>query len=141
MEPVGTLVPLADTGRTVADPAQDVRGRPVVDSDGSEIGTVADLLVDPDRETVRYLRVEHGGILGFGASASFIPVDAIREVTDERVYVETSKERIAGAPRYEPELADQREFYEEISGYYGHLPYWAPDYFYPGFPRRKVPHG
>ena len=39
-----------------------------------------------------------------------------------------------------PLVAAQREFYEEISGYYGHLPYWAPDYFYPGFPRWKVPH-
>ncbi|GID27420.1 PRC-barrel domain-containing protein [Paractinoplanes brasiliensis] len=67
-QPTGTLQPLSETGQTVADPGQDVRGRTVVDSDGTRVGTVADLLVDTDEKKARFLSVEHGGILGFGAS-------------------------------------------------------------------------
>ncbi|MFI5892719.1 PRC-barrel domain-containing protein [Actinoplanes sp. NPDC051513] len=133
-EPLGTLTPLSETGQTVADPAQDVRGRAVIDSAGEKVGTVADLLVDAD--TVRFLSVEHGGILGFGATTSFIPVDAIERVTDDEVHVASAKDRIAGAPRYDPDLADQKPYYEDLYGYYGYPPYWTPGYFYPGFPPR-----
>jgi hypothetical protein len=76
-------------------------------------------------------------VLGFGATSSFIPVDAIRQVTDDEVRVDSSKDRISGAPRYDPELVDERAYYEEIYGYYGYTPYWAPNYFYPGFPHGR----
>ncbi|GAA0463481.1 hypothetical protein Ade02nite_30230 [Paractinoplanes deccanensis] len=133
-EPAGTLTPLSESGQTIADPAQDVRGRDVVDSDGESVGTVADLLVDPDQGTVRFLRVEHGGLLGFGASSSFVPVEAVTRVTDEQVVVGSGRDRIAGAPRYDPDLADQHDYYEQVYGHYGYPPFWAPGYIYPGFP-------
>lgn len=133
-EPVGTLEQLSETDQMVADPGQDVRGRTVIDSDGSKVGTVADLLVDTGENAVRFLRVEHGGVLGFGASSSFVPVDAVRRVTDDEVYVDSSRDRIAGAPRYDPDLVDQNAYYEQIYGYYGYRPFWTPGYFYPGFP-------
>ncbi|MBM2622022.1 PRC-barrel domain-containing protein [Actinoplanes sp. LDG1-06] len=129
-----TLQPLKETDQIVADPAQDIRGRRVVDSDGSEVGTVADLLVDAEESRVRFLNVAHGGILGFGATSSFIPIDAVREVTDDEVRIDTSKDRVSGAPRFDPELAE-RDYLEEVYGYYGHTPFWSPGYFYPGFPR------
>lgn len=135
-QPVGTLLPLADTDQTVADPQQDVRGRAVVDSDGTKIGTVADLLVDSTDNAVRFLRVEHGGLLGIGATSVFIPVDAVRAVTEEAVAVDTSAHHVSGAPEYQPDLIDEREYYEQVYGYYGYTPYWTPGYFYPGFPVR-----
>ena len=76
-----TLSRLGASGQTVADPAEDIRGRRVKDKDGDDIGQVADLLIDSQDRKVRFLRVEHGGILGFGATASFIPVDAISRIT------------------------------------------------------------
>lgn len=133
-EPAGTLIPLTDTGQMVADPAQDIRGRDVIDSDGEKIGTVADLLVDTAKNEVRFLRVEHGGLLGIGASSSFIPVEAVRRVTDDAVYVASSKRRVAGAPKYHPDLIGQRAYFEKVYGHYGYPPYWAPGYLYPGFP-------
>ncbi|MBG0561550.1 PRC-barrel domain-containing protein [Actinoplanes aureus] len=136
-EPIGTLTPLSDTGQVVADPEQDLRGRTVIDSAGEKVGTVTDLLVDTAANAVRFLRVEHGGVLGFGATASFIPVDAISRVTDDEVYVESAKDRIAGAPRYDPDLVDQRDYYEKIYGHYGYPPFWTPGYFYPGFPNGR----
>ncbi|MEV6301109.1 hypothetical protein AB0M02_17000 [Actinoplanes sp. NPDC051861] len=40
--------------------------------------------------------------------------------------VASSKNRIAGAPKYDPELVEQRAYYEEIYGYYGYPPFWGP---------------
>jgi len=131
-----TLVRLGDSGRTVADPAEDVRGRKVKDRTGEDLGTVEDLLVDADAGKVRFLRVEHGGILGFGATPSFIPVDAVSRVTDDEVVIDRSREDVAGAPEYDPDLVDQSEYYENLYGHYGYPPFWGVGYTYPGFPRR-----
>ncbi|WP_239127690.1 PRC-barrel domain-containing protein [Asanoa siamensis] len=125
---------LSDTGRTVADPREDVRGKHVKDSDGTDIGTVADLLVDADEGRVRFLRVEHGGILGFGATPSFVPVEAVTAVLDEAVLIDQSSDRVAGAPRYDPELTDQADYYGDVYGYYGYPPFWVPGYVHPPFP-------
>lgn len=127
------LVRLKDLGRAVADPDQDVRGRNVNSTNGEGLGTVEGLLVDVDEEKVRLLRVNHGGILGFGTTPSFIPVDAVAEVKKDEVVVDLTKERLEGAPRYDPELTDQRPFYENLYEYYGYAPFWGPDYVYPDF--------
>ena len=130
-ESIGNLTPLSDTGRLVADPAQDIRGRSVVDSAGEKIGTVADLLVDTDTNHVRILRVEHGGILGFGATSSFIPVESVARVTDDEVHVSSSKDHVAGGPPYDPDLADQRDYYEQIHGHYAPGPDHAAGSVFP----------
>ena len=56
-----TLITLGDQGNTIADPTQDIRGRTVIDADGTKIGRIADLLVDLEEQKVRFLRVEDGG--------------------------------------------------------------------------------
>ncbi len=132
----GTLVRLSDTGRTIATGSPDIRGRTVKDSTGEDIGHVEELLVDPDEEKVRFLLVEHGGILGFGAVPSYIPIDAVSRVTDDTVYVDRTRHHIAGAPRYDPELADLGDYYSDLYGYYGYPPFWTTGYLYPGFPPR-----
>ncbi|WP_430782488.1 PRC-barrel domain-containing protein [Actinoplanes sp. G11-F43] len=132
-EPDGTLTPLSRSGQMIADPNDDVRSRAVVDSAGEKIGTVADLLVDTVTNHVRFLRVEHGGILGFGAQSSFVPVEAIIEVTEDEVRVDSSKDHIAGGPGYDPDLADQRAYYEDIYAHYGRVP-GAPGGYLSGMP-------
>ncbi|GIE28075.1 hypothetical protein Ait01nite_011200 [Actinoplanes italicus] len=131
-ETFGTLAALSDTRQLVADPADDVRGRSVVDSGGEKIGTVADLLIETETNHVRFLRVEHGGILGFGAQASFVPVEAIVRLTADTVYVGSSKDHVAGGPKYDPDLVGERAYYEQIYGHYGQIPPYAPGSLYPG---------
>ena len=133
-----SLIKLSDSDRILADPAEDIRGRRVRDSDGDDLGKVDDLLIDEDEGKVRILRVEHGGILGLGATASFIPVDAVTDVTDDTVYVGASRDRVAGAPPYDPELLDGAEYFNQLYGYYGYMPYWGAGYMYPGFPYRRM---
>ncbi|MEZ0493981.1 PRC-barrel domain-containing protein [Kineococcus sp. TBRC 1896] len=156
-----TLVRLDDTGRTVADPAADVRGRTVLNAEGEDLGKVDDLLVDLEggfaegRETaqetaqddpqddpqdgdgpdvqVRMLRVKHGGLLGIGAEVFFIPVDAVTSVDEDAVHVDLTRERVEGAPQYDPEIVDQSAYYQSLYGYYGVTP-WEPGYVRPTWP-------
>lgn len=115
------LVMLSDSSQILTDPAEDLRGRTVRDPDGADLGKVDDLLIDEAHGKVRFLRIQHGGILGFGATASLIPVAAVSGITDDTVYVGASRDQVAGAPRYDPALVDGQESFEKLYGYYGYL--------------------
>jgi sporulation protein YlmC with PRC-barrel domain len=137
------LLRLSDTQLTVADPAEDVRGRKVITKDQETIGEVTDLVVD-DREThVRFLEVASGGLFGLGRQTSLIPVDAITHISDEAVYITQTRQRIAEAPPYDPDLiheeAGDEGYYGRIYRHYGYRPYWGPGYIYPPYPHYIPP--
>jgi sporulation protein YlmC with PRC-barrel domain len=123
-----TLSKLSDRGQTIANPDDDIRGRKVKDKDGRDVGRVDDLLIDDQDRKVRFLRVEHGGLLGFGETKSFIPVDAITRITADDVFIDHSREHVMGAPRYDPELVDPLPYYGSLYGHYGYLPFWGMGY-------------
>jgi sporulation protein YlmC with PRC-barrel domain len=127
----GTMMRLSDSDQRLADPAQDVRGRRVLDRDGYKVGKVDDLLIDAERKKVRLLRVEHGGLRGVGASRLFIPVEAVERVTDDEVGIDRSRAQVAGAPQYDPSLVDGDKYFTDLYEYYGYAPCWAPGYVAP----------
>jgi sporulation protein YlmC with PRC-barrel domain len=150
------LIRLSDTELTIANPAEDIRGRAAVDRDGEDIGEVEDLLIDAHEKRVRLLEVASGGFLGLGKTKFLLPVEAITRISDDRVYVNQTRQYIAGAPHYDPDLihqeADEKGYYGEgayygdVYHYYGYPPYWAPGAVYPPYPyygeegiRREVP--
>ena len=131
------LEPLTQSDLTVADPAEDIRGRTVYDRDGEEIGTVDDLIIDREERKVRFIRLVSGGILGIGEERYLVPVDAITGIDrDVRggVRIDQTHQRVAGAPKYEPDLAADPGYYRGLYGYYGFAPYWGADYVYPPYP-------
>ena len=128
-----TLRRLGETGLTVSFPEEDIRGRTVLDRAGEELGTVDDLLVDDAEHKVRFLQVASGGLLGLGEQKVMIPVDAISRITDEAVQVDQGRERVAGAPHYDPSITHDT-YWEDVYGYYGYGPYWTPGYTYPAYP-------
>jgi sporulation protein YlmC with PRC-barrel domain len=101
-----TLRNLNDTDLTISSSEEDIRGRTVKDKDGQDIGKVDDLLIDDHDRTVRFMRVESGGFLGLGETKVFIPIDAISGITDHDVSIDQSREHVAAAPRYDPDLVD-----------------------------------
>lgn len=127
------LIKLSDSNLTVADPAEDVRGRKVLDANHEEIGHVDDLLIDDRDNKVRFLRVASGGFLGLGESTFLIPIDAIKSIDDQHVHIDQSRERVARAPRYDPDLEDD-SYYGNVYGYYGYAPFWGMGYMYPRYP-------
>jgi sporulation protein YlmC with PRC-barrel domain len=120
---------LSDSDQTIANRGDDVRGRKVKDKVGHEVGRVDDLLIDSKERKVRFLRVEHGGLLGFGQTKSFIPVEAITQITDDDVFIDHSREHVAGAPVYDPDLVDDLPYYSALYGYYGYMPFWTGSSF------------
>jgi CBS domain-containing protein/sporulation protein YlmC with PRC-barrel domain len=137
-EPSITLVRLSDIDLTLADPAEDIRGRKALDMAGEELGEVDDLMIDEREEKVRFLQVTSGGFLGLGATKFLLPVEAIARITDEAVYINQSRERVAGAPGYDPTLVDER-YVRDVYSHYGYPPYWGLDYEYPSYPYYPTP--
>jgi sporulation protein YlmC with PRC-barrel domain len=132
-ETKATLLRLSDTDLTLADRTEDIRGRNVMDLSGEELGEVDDLLIDDQEHKVRFLQVASGGFLGLGATKFLIPVEAITRITADTVYINQRREHVAGAPRYDPALIDER-YVSDVYGHYGYPPYWGPGYKYPPYP-------
>ena len=126
-----TLRTLDDMNETIADPNQDIRGREVIAKDGDKIGKVDALLVDTQEGKIRFARLEAGGFLGIGEKTWLIPVDAITRIDADHVYVDQTRDRIIGAPVYDPNLAEKRDYYPGLYSYYGYGPYWGAGYSYP----------
>ena len=127
------LVKLRDTHWTVAEPADDIRGRRVLDPDGEEVGEIADLFIDTQERKVRLLQVASGGFLGLGATTFLLPVEAITRISEAVVHIDQRRQRIADAPPYDPALVDQR-YLHALYGHYGYAPYWAAAGVYPPYP-------
>lgn len=128
-----TLSKLTGTGMTVDNATDDMRGRKVTDKDGKDVGKVQDVFVDDSERKARFLLVEHGGFLGIGEKKSFLPVDAITWTTSDDVSINDTRDHIAEAPGYDPELVNDSGYQSSIYGYYGCAPYWSAGYAYPGF--------
>jgi sporulation protein YlmC with PRC-barrel domain len=135
MNETATLVRLIDADLTLADPADDVRGKSVVDRGGAEIGEVDDLVIDEEHRRVRLLQVGSGGFLGIGKQKVLVPVDAVTAV-DDVVHVDTDREHVASGPVYDPDLVLQEDTVAGLYDYYGVMPYWDAGYRMPGFPFR-----
>lgn len=119
---------------TAADPGDDVRGRTVIDRAGEEIGEVDALLVDEGEEKVRFLEVAAGGFLGLGERKFLIPVDAVTRIDAKQVHVDQERQRIVGAPAYDPAVTQRPDYDEDIVGYDGYTPFWGPGYVDSGDP-------
>lgn len=128
------LVKLSDVKETIKLGDLDIRGYAVKDKEGEDLGKVEDLLIDQSENTVRFLLVESGGFLGMGVNKSFIPVDAIARIAKEEVHIDQTRERVAGAPPYDPELVGTRSYHQDAFDYYGYTPYWMGGYSVPGIP-------
>jgi sporulation protein YlmC with PRC-barrel domain len=94
--------------RTSADARGTRRGPRIADGyidseqNGEEIGKVDDLLVDQREKKVRFIEISSGGVLGIGDRKFLMPVDAITEIDDQKVTVGQNRQKITGAPPYDP---------------------------------------
>lgn len=134
MTDTGKMYKLSESDLTVADPAEDVQGRDVLDSSGDEIGTVDDLLLDSQESKVRFLQVAQGGFLGIGEDHYLIPVDAVTRVDEDHVHIDRQRGQMTDVPGYSPTIAAEPNYYGDVYGYWGYGPYWSPGYIYPAYP-------
>ena len=76
--------------------AENMRGWPVFDTNGAEVGEVSDLLQEEapvQGKTPFYLEVEHPSEEEFGLTKSWIPFDAVVAVDGEGITIEASAQR------------------------------------------------
>jgi len=120
---VPQLTRLRDTDQTISSSDEDIRGRMAKDKDGRDLGTIEGLFIDEAERKVRFMEVGSGGFLGLGESKSLIPVDAITRMTPDAVYIRHTREHVAGAPRYDPDLVETRlDYFFNLYPYYGYPP-------------------
>lgn len=117
------LLKLSDTDLVLENPAHDVRGRTVYSNATEEIGKVEDLYIDGEERKVRFLDVGAGGFLGIGEKHFLIPVGAIKEVTEERLVVDESRETVLGSPPLDTEVVPGGEQQYDVNTHYRELPY------------------
>ena len=120
-EKVPQLVRLRDTDQTISSSDEDIRGRMAKDKDGHDLGRIEGLLIDEVERKVRFMEVGSGGFLGLGESKSLIPVEAITHLEPDAVYIGHTREHVAGAPHYDPELVETRlDYFFNLYPYYGY---------------------
>ena len=100
------LEKLSDAGLTLADRSQDIRGRTVVDRQGERLGHVSGLFIDTKERKVRMMELRAGGFLGLGDRHFLLPIETVLTVTADEVRVGETRERILGAPLYDPMLVE-----------------------------------
>jgi sporulation protein YlmC with PRC-barrel domain len=139
-----TLLALKDTPMSVEPPADDIRGREVLDRDGEKIGKVDDLMIDEQEKKVRFLKVAHGGFLGIGTEHFLVPAEAVTAVREDSVSIDRTRKDLGNVPGYSPDLAAEENYYPDVYGYWGGTPFWSGGYAgpnTPGFPMAPiVPH-
>ena len=119
------LDPLTSSGLELDDPSRDLRGREVVDEDARDIGTVADMLIDPQLRVARLLVLETGGgLLGMGKKQYLVPLEAVSDDA-RQVRINRSKDEITRESEYQLTGGDEEELqYVQAYVAYGIRPYW-----------------
>ncbi len=84
--------------RSTRPPQRDLRQYSVQDSRERVIGHVADLYVQEEDGTLRFVDLIMGGFLGLGRKHYLIPVEAIAETLPGLVVLKVDKETIEQAP-------------------------------------------
>lgn len=131
---IPTLTRLSESKHQIPVDEEDIRGRKVFDRSDNEVGKVGDLIIDEAESKVRFLVLEHGGFLGIGEKEAYIPVDAVAGLDEDRVRIDRTRDQVADAPVYDPELTEQSEYYDRLYTHYGYVPFWGPGYVYPRYP-------
>ena len=100
------LVRLGDSDFVPANPKDDLRGKDVYDAQGQRIGSMEDLYIDPQERQVHFLEVGAGGFLGIREKRLLVPVEAVTQVTEDRVTIEPGRtEKVEGPAPFDTELA------------------------------------
>lgn len=112
-----------------------LRHRAVVDVAGEPLGEVDDVLVEvvdpdgpdgpaPERHTIRYLVVGHGGVLNLGRRRVAVPV-TVADLGAEPIRLTIAKAAFQRAPGYDDDAPFSRREEQAICAHFACDPYWS----------------
>ena len=108
------IAKLEDFGGEVDEHWQDAQGRPVLDNNGDELGSVEELYVWEEPSTVHLIKAS-------GEEGSFlIPVHAVRSVDEDGVKLETARSKVTDSPEYGSDDVPGGETRRAAFDYYGY---------------------
>src|ERR1017187_1724808 len=111
--------------------ASDLIGMTVKNNQNEKLGKVEDLAVDVESGRIVQVIISTGGFMGMGNSLTAVPPGAFHEEVGQKVlHLDASKEKLAGAPKFDASNWDentQSNRVSEVYGYYGQQPYFARD--------------
>ncbi|MGB3541824.1 PRC-barrel domain-containing protein [Rubrivirga sp.] len=95
----------------------------IVNPQGESLGSIKDLMIDPQSGRVQYAVLDFGGFLGIGDKLFAVPLEAFTiDRTDERFVLDVPKDRFENAPGFPvndwPSNPDP-QFVEGVYDYYG----------------------
>ena len=108
-------------------------GNKVVNTEGEQLGTIRDLMIDLDDAQIAYAVLSFGGFLGVGDKLFAIPLEALMfDAKENEVILDVDKEVLKNAPGFDKDRWPDNAQYEagwllDIYEYYGYSPYWMPD--------------
>jgi hypothetical protein len=121
------LVRLSRTDVPNGGPFGDLRRRWVVTVDEASVGTVIDLLIDRQRQTIRFLEIDAEGLDVIGQRMILIPVEAVNHVDAGHVFLNCAREAVATAPTYNQHVVLSLPYLREVYEHFGFpLPGAAP---------------
>ena len=108
--------------------ASTLTGDKVRNSEGDDLGTIKDIMIDTVSGRVAYAVLSFGGFLGMGDKLFAVPFKAFEVCPEEKcLKLDVDKERLENAhgfdPNNWPDMADQR-WQTEVHDVYKTEPYW-----------------
>ena len=101
-------------------PHHELRQKNVLDSGSRELGEVANLYVDDDRE-LHFVDVVTSGFLGIGKKHHLVPVEAIASEDPGSITLEVDQQTVESAPTFpDPEVGPDEEYQRTIREHYGY---------------------
>jgi sporulation protein YlmC with PRC-barrel domain len=120
---------------TAAGPGPDVMaastldGNSVLSSDGHDVGSLKEIMLDVSSGRIAYAVLSSGGFLGIGDKLLAIPWSALTLDTDNRCFrLGATAEQVRHSPGFDkdawPSMAD-RVWASTVHQHYGREPYWT----------------
>jgi hypothetical protein len=92
---------------------------------GQVLGRISDLVVDSEGRLALVV-LSYGGFLRFNEKQTAVPFRALRyDETARNVILDTTKEKLAAAPRFKMSDLPDRNLAEDAYRYFGEQPYWS----------------
>jgi sporulation protein YlmC with PRC-barrel domain len=108
--------------------ASTIDGNTVVSSDGDDVGSIKEIMLDVRAGRVAYAVLSSGGFLGMGNKLLAIPWSALTLDTDNKCFrLAATSDQVRNSPGFDkdswPSMVD-RQWASSVHQHYGREPYW-----------------
>jgi hypothetical protein len=106
-----------------------VEGTPVYNRQDERLGAIHSVMIEKRSGKIAYAVLSFGGFLGMREHVHPVPWEMLTYDVDMDAYVvDVTRDQLKNAPTLGLDEADRprsREYDEEVSGYYGTMPWWG----------------